>query len=353
MADLYRTLGIRRDASEKEIRDAYRRLARQYHPDVNPGDGEAEERFKEINAAHQVLSDPESRAKYDRHGDQWQHADQIEEMRRQQRAAGGAGFSFTVDDLFAGRGGAEVDLGEILRGGESGGGGLFGRMFQRGGGRGRRRRRGRDIEHPVRISLEEAYGGATRRVEVSDESGRCAVCGGTGQVASATCHACRGAGTARTTRQLEVRIPPGIADGGRVRLAGKGGPGAAGGTPGDLYLRVSIAAHPTFARRGDDLETDIDVPVWDAALGGEARVPTLKGKTLALSIPAGTEGGRVFRLAGQGMPRADGGYGDLRARVRLTLPAPLSERQRELLAQLRDDQQPAGETQAREAGAAP
>ena len=352
MSDLYRTLGIARGASEKEVRDAYRRLARQYHPDVNPGDREAEERFKEINAAHQVLSDPESRAKYDRYGEQWQHADQIEELRRQQRAAGQGGFSFRLDDLLSGRGGAEVDLGEILRGGEHGGG-ILGRMFPRGGGRGPRRRRGRDVEHAVRISLEEAYGGATRRVEVADESGRCPVCGGTGQVASATCHACRGGGGARAARRLEVRIPPGIADGGRVRLAGKGGPGAAGGAPGDLYLRVGVAAHPTFVRRGDDLETDVDVPVWDAALGGEARVPTLKGRTLALAIPPGTEGGRVFRLAGQGMPRAGGGYGDLRARVRLALPAPLSDRQRELLAQLRDAAPAAGEALPREAGAAP
>ena len=353
MADLYETLGVRRGASEKEIRDAYRRLARQYHPDVNPGDREAEERFKEINAAHQVLSDPESRTKYDRYGDQWQHAEQIEEMRRRQRAAGDGGLSFDLGDLFgsARPGGPEVDLGEIFSAGE--GGGIFGRMFQRGRGRGARRRRGRDIEQAVSITLEEAYAGTTRRVEVADDSGRCGVCGGTGQVAGATCHACRGSGRARAARRLEVTIPAGIADGGRVRLGGKGWPGAAGGRPGDLYLRVTIAAHPTFTRRGDDLEIQLGIPVWDAALGGEARVPTLKGRTLALSIPPGTESGRLFRLAGQGMPRAAGGYGDLLARVRLTLPGPLTDGQRDLLLRLRDEAEGAAPEAARGAAGEP
>jgi DnaJ-class molecular chaperone len=337
-ADLYETLGVKRDASAKDIREAYRRLARQYHPDVNPGDEAAEARFKEINAAHQVLSDAESRDKYDRYGEQWQQADQIDEIRRQQRAAGGrggfdgGGFSFD----FGGQGVPEgVDIEELFgaqRGGH-GGAGLFDRMFRRGAGGGRRR--GRDAEHPVRIVLEEAYRGATRTIEVAEGGGRCRVCAGAGQVADATCHSCRGSGSAGTVRRLEVTIPAGIRDGARVRLAGKGGQGANGGPPGDLYLRVAVAPHPVFTRRGDDLELDVDVPVWDAALGAEARVPTLKGKTLALSIPAGTEGGRVFRLAGQGMPRS-GGFGDLLARVRITLPGELTAEQRELLARLRD-----------------
>ena len=352
MADLYRTLGVNRDASEKEIRAAYRRLARRYHPDVNPGDAEAEERFKEINSAHRVLSDTQSREKYDRYGDQWQHAEEIEQMRRRQRPGGEAGPSFNLNDLFGGGRGAGPgpDVEEILGGGESG---IFGRMFHRGGARAGRQR-GRDIEHTVPITLEEAAGGTTRRIEITDDGGLCRVCDGSGQVAGATCHACRGAGSVRATRRLEVTIPAGIHDGGRVRLAGKGGAGAAGGRPGDLYLRVSIAPHPTFVRRGDELELEIDVPVWDAALGGEARVPTLKGKTLALSIPAGTEGGRVFRLAGQGMPRTGGGYGDLLARVRLTLPQELTDLQRDLLARLRDEATGTGTgTTASGAGAMP
>ena len=341
--DLYSTLGVKRDASAKEIREAYLRLARQYHPDVNPGDEAAESRFKEINAAHQVLSDPESRDKYDRYGEQWQHADQIEELRRQQRAAGGGragpgggGFAFDLGDVIGAQGAAEgVDIDELFaRQGDAGGGGIFDRMFRRGAAGGRRR--GRDAEHPVRITLEEAYHGATRTIEVAEGGGRCRVCNGGGQVAGATCHACRGSGSAGSVRRLEVTIPAGIQDGARVRLAGKGGQGAGGGPAGDLYLRVAVEPHPAFTRRGDELELEVDVPVWDAALGGEARVPTLKGRALALSIPAGTEGGRVFRLARQGMPRPRGGFGDLLARVRITLPSELTDEQRELLARLRE-----------------
>ena len=330
--DLYSVLGVKRDASDKEIRAAFRRLARQYHPDVNPGNAEAEARFKEINAAYEVLNDPDTRKKYDRYGDQWQHADQIEQMRRQQ---GGRPFPFP------GQGGNgqsfEFDLGDMFRGGNGGGGnggGIFDSLFRRGGGGGRTR--GQDLEHATRVTLEDAYHGATRTIEVHDGAETCRICGGTGQIASATCHACRGTGNATPLRRIEVTIPAGIQSGQRVRIAGKGGPGAAGGPNGDLYLVVEVAPHPRFERRGDDLHVDIDVPVADAALGGEVRVPTLKGRALALRIPEGTQGGRVFRLAGQGMPRTGGGFGDLHARVRLVLPDPLTADQRALFERLRD-----------------
>ena len=298
--DYYSVLGVSRSASEKDIRDAFRKLARQYHPDVNPGNAEAEERFKQISAAHEVLSDPETRAAYDKYGDNWRNADQIEEQMRRQ---GAGGFRFG-----GGPGGGfrhvEFDLG-----GDGGGlGDLFGGLFGRGGGR-PARARGEDVEQPVRVSLEEAYHGASRTIELRDGSGE--------------------------SRRIEVDIPAGIQDGGRVRVRGKGGPGHGGGAPGDLFLRVSVSGHPRFERRGDDLRVDIDVPVADAALGGEAEVPTLKGRTLALRIPAETQGGRVFRLAGQGMPRSGGGHGDLLARVRLRLPEPLDETQRALFEQLR------------------
>jgi len=323
--DLYRVLGVGRKASDKVIRAAYRRLARQYHPDVNPGNADAESRFKEINAAYEVLSDAGSRKKYDRYGDQWQHADQIEEMRRQ--GTGGQSFDFG-------------DLGDVFGGGGGGGGRgrLFESLFRRGAGR----QRGEDVEHTVHITLEEAYQGATRTVEVRGGAERCRICGGEGTLAGATCHACRGSGSAAAVRRIEVQIPPGVESGTRIRVAGKGGPGANGGTAGDLFLRV------------DDLHTEIEVPVPDAALGGEVRVPSLKGKALALSVPSGTQGGKTFRLAGQGMPRRGGGYGDLHVRVRLALPDPLSDEQRELFERLRSGAaadasgQPAGE----EAGAA-
>ena len=307
-ADYYSVLGVPRSAADKDIRDAFRKLARQYHPDVNPGNAEAEERFKQISAAHEVLSDPETRAAYDKYGDNWRNADQIEEQMRR-RGAGGFGFGGGPGGPGGGFQRVEFDLG----GGGSGGGfgGLFDGLFGRSSGPPAppARQRGEDVERPARVSLEEVYHGASRTIELREGSGE--------------------------SRRIEVDIPAGIADGARVRVRGKGGPGRGGGAPGDLFLRVSVSRDPRFERRDDDLHVDLDVPVADAALGGEAEVPTLKGRTLALRIPAETQGGRVFRLAGQGMPRAGGGHGDLLARVRLRLPEPLDDGQRALFEQLR------------------
>jgi DnaJ-class molecular chaperone len=325
--DFYEVLGIKRDASNKEVRAAFRRLARRYHPDVNPGNTEAETRFKEINQAYEVLSDAERRKAYDRYGDQWQHADQIEAMRRQQAASGGAPFGFGFGNGGPqGMGGAQTfefdlsDLADLGRAGMGGnrGGGMFESLFRRAGGG---RLHGEDVEHVTRVTLEEAYRGASRTVEVHEGSETCRICGGEGRIAGALCHACRGTGNATPLRRIEVTVPAGIQDGQRIRVAGRGGPGAGGGPNGDLYLVVHITPHTRFERRGDDLHVDVDVPVADAALGGEVHVPTLKGRALALRIPAGTQGGKVFRLAGQGMPREQGGgFGDLHARVRLALP---------------------------------
>lgn len=337
--DFYVTLGVSRQASEKEIRQAYRRLARQYHPDVNPGNAEAEARFKEINAAFEVLSDADKRRKYDRYGDQWMHADEIEAMRQRGGMGGGMGARG-----FGQPGGARTefefgdagDLNDMFGGG--GLGGIFD-MFRRGGGRGGGRggrAAGHDLEYAVEISLDEAYHGTSRTLELVDEDGdRCGVCGGAGQVAGAVCHACRGSGRSFVTRRIEVQIPAGVDTGTRVRLAGKGAPGGSGGPAGDLYLKITVRPHPRFERHGDDLHVAVDVPVADAALGGEVRVPTLKGKALALKVPPGTQAGRVFRLSGQGMARRAGGFGDLLARVRPVLPEPLTEEQRTLFEALR------------------
>jgi len=329
--NFYDVLGVAKDASEKDIRQAFRRLARQYHPDVNPGDGEAEAKFKEVSAAYEVLSNKDNRRKYDRWGDQWQHADQLEEMESRgfrpggQRGAPGApGFQFEGDI---------GDLGDLFGSGGRGaaGGGIFDSIFRRAAGR----QRGQDIEHETRISLEEAYAGTTRTIEVRDRSEVCRVCGGEGSLAGAVCHACRGSGSASPLRRIEVTIPPGVGSGTRIRVAGKGGPGGNGGNAGDLFLRVEVSPHPRFERKGDDLSVDVDVPVADAALGGEVGVPTLKGRTLMLTVPAGTQAGKTFRLAGQGMPRQRGGYGDLHARVRLVLPESMTDEQRELFERLR------------------
>jgi DnaJ-class molecular chaperone len=326
--DFYQVLGVARDASEKQIRSAYRRLAREWHPDVNPGNDKAEARFKEINQAHEVLSDTGKRQAYDRYGEQWEQADQLDEMRRQGFAPGGFGGARSGGFSGGGR-----DLGDLLGGRGGGGGGIFESLFRRGGAA---RQRGQDIEHRVRVNLQEAYEGASRTIEVRQGEEQCRICGGQGELAGATCHACRGSGTATPLRRIQVTIPPGVSTGTRIRVAGRGGPGASGGSAGDLFLVVEVASHMTFERDGDDLYVDIAVPVAQAALGGEVAVPTLKGRSLALRIPEGTQGGRRFRLAGQGMPRQAGGYGDLYAQVRIELPERLSERERRLFEELRD-----------------
>ena len=298
MADYYDILGIPRSADEKEIRQAYRRLARQHHPDVNPGDDAAAERFKTINAAYEVLSDADKRAQYDRYGDRWEQADHFEQQRgpdfsrffRGGYAGGGrGGFSFstggtTLSDLL---GGFASDLGS---------------------GRGERFR-SRPADAPVEITLEEADHGTTRLVNLPDG------------------------------RRLEVKIPAGIADGGRVHIAA--GSNAAGSNAGgEFNLLVAVLPHGQFERRGDDLHTTVEVPLLDAVLGGKATVKTLRGQ-IELTLPPETQNGRRFRLAGQGMARLNDPEkrGNLYAVVNVALPTNLTEEQRYLFEQLRDVEQ--------------
>jgi DnaJ-class molecular chaperone len=321
--DLYDVLGVKRGASEKEVRSAYRKLARKHHPDVNPGDKASESKFKEINSAYEVLSDADKRRKYDKYGDKWEHADQIEEMQRQ-RGNGGVRFS-------TGNGGGfqqfDVnDLGDL--------GGVFGQFFGRGGGGPRTMtRRGTDVQQPVEITLEEAYHGTERMLQLYG-SEPCPTCGGTGEIAGATCHTCGGYGEVQTPRRIEVKIPAGVTNGSKVRVAGEGQPGMGGGRKGDLLLVVSVRPHARFERRGDDLHEEIDVPLTAVVLGGETEVPTMTAKVM-LKVPPMTQNGRVFKLAGLGMPRlGKEGKGDLHARVRVQLPSELSEEQRKLFEQL-------------------
>jgi DnaJ-class molecular chaperone len=286
--DYYNILGVSRSATEREIKQAYRKLARQHHPDVNPGDKSAEERFKQINEAYEVLSDPKKRRKYDKYGEQWQYADQFEQAQRQQPgwnfSSGGQRVYFSEEDV----GGIFDDL---LRG--------FGARAGR-----PQPRKGRDIEFPLEVTLEEAYSGTTRTLNMADG------------------------------KRLEVKIPPGVKDGSRVRISGKGAEGY-GGAKGDLYLVTSVRPHPRFHRHGDDLFVDVAVPLTVAVLGGEVKVATPRGSKLSLKIPPETQNGRSFRLAGQGMPHlGDSTKGDLLARVKVVLPTKLTQEEKELFQKL-------------------
>jgi DnaJ-class molecular chaperone len=320
--DYYAILGVSKTADEKQIRSAYRKLARKHHPDVNPGDNEAEDRFKAINEAYEVLSDPEKRKKYDQLGAQWKEYEQWE------RAQKAAGQQARPEDFAWARGGgpagaryeyrtvSEEDLRDLF-GEEDPFSDFFGTFFGRErAGAGTRRaqpraRTGQDIEQPIEITLEEAYRGTTRVLSFEMADGK--------------------------TRRIEAKIPPGVDNGSRVRLAGQGIPGGTSGGPaGDLYLVVSVRPDPRFERRGDHLFHRLNVPLTTLLLGGETRVGTLDGRSLALTIPQGTQDGRVFVLRGQGMPRLGRANqrGDLHVEVHARLPKSLSPRQRELLEEL-------------------
>ena len=325
--DFYDVLGVPRSASDKEVRQAFRRLARKYHPDVNPGDTKAEERFKEINRAYEVLSDTDKRKKYDRYGERWEQAEAFDQARR----AGGAGGAFTQT----------FDLGDLFGRGRGGGrGGPFEGIFEAFTGR-RGPLRGQNVEYAAEVTLEEAFQGTTRLLGLQSEEA-CATCGGSGQIAGAVCHVCQGGGAVVRPKRLEVKIPAGVQDGARVRIAGEGHPGVGGGPRGDLYVVVRVRPHPRFERKGADLVTEAGVALEDAVLGGEVEVQTLSGKQVALKIPPLTQNGRVFRLSGLGMPKVEAkgknkARGDLLVRVRVVLPEALSDRERELFERLREE----------------
>ncbi len=320
--DYYSLLGVSRGASEREIKQAYRRLARQHHPDVNPGDKSAEARFKEINEAYEVLSNKEKRQKYDQFGDQWQYADQFAQAGRQQTSFWGFGQSGDATRVHFGGSDFDSLFEEFLHGSSA-------RTYSRRP----HSKRGQDIEYPVEVTLEEAYHGTSRILSLQVEE-LCSGCGGSGQIQNLPCSVCRGSGRVAHLKRLEVKIPPGVKAGSRVRIAGKGGQGYGGGASGDLYLVTSVKPHRLFERKGDDLYVEVAVPLTVAILGGEVQVPTPKGK-LALKIPPETQNGRAFRLAKQGMPHlGNSSRGDLLAKVKVVLPTNLSPREKELYRQL-------------------
>jgi DnaJ-class molecular chaperone len=315
--DYYEVLGVSRDASKDAIKAAYRRLARKHHPDLHQGKArpQAEETFKAINEAHAVLSDPDKRARYDQLGPN-----------------GKAGGNFTQSPE-----GSSTGRGEYR---DPGGGdgaaysdffaSLFGR--QRGQHRTRQPIAGRDIETDLSLELEEASRGGRRSVTV-EGSEDCQICGGTGLAGDRVCQACGGQGAVGKPRTLEVQIPPGAREGTRLRLAGQGEPGRNGGPAGDLFFVVRVRPHRLYRVSGDDLEIDLPVYPWEAAVGTEVEVPTLEGP-VALKVSPGAPAGRRLRLRGKGLARRNGSRGDLYARLRLVLPATLTDEQRRLLEQV-------------------
>jgi DnaJ-class molecular chaperone len=316
--DYYSTLGVAKTASEKEIKQAFRKLARKFHPDVNPGDASAEARFKEINEANEVLSDPDKRRKYDELGANWR---QYESAGPGGPFAGGAGPGASWS---SGGGGfrtmTEEEMSEMFGGGDSpfsdffqtffGGGGGAGRGGERRGGRGRaRQQKGRDVEHEFELDLDAAARGSVQRLALRHD------------------------GEART---VEVRIPPGVVDGSLVRVAGEGGHGIGGAASGDLFLRIRLKPHPGYQVNGRDLTTRVTVPVHTAALGGEVSVVTLGGKTVRMKVPETSQPGLKLRLRGMGLPALGdkGTAGDLYVVVDVELPRSLTDETRRLYEEL-------------------
>jgi len=314
--DYYSVLGLGKTATEKEIKSSFRKLARQYHPDVNPGNKSAEEKFKEINQAYEVLSDPDKRRKYDQYGEHWQHADRFAGAGGPGGAQAPPGFDFSGFN-FSGEGFSDI----------------FGQFMNRRQGGRSRRGRGGDLEHPVEVSLEEAMIGASRLLNLQSME-PCQSCGGTGRQQKTICPMCQGNGSAPRIKQLEVKLPAGMRTGSRIRMAGQGEAGYGGGPAGDLYMLITVRPHQQFERQEDDLLTSVPVPLVTAVLGGIVTVPTLMGR-LELKIPPETQNGQVFKLAGQGMPHlGKAGRGDLKAKVSVMLPTNLSPEEQTLFKKL-------------------
>ncbi len=352
--DYYKALGVSKGASAEEIKKAYRKLARKYHPDANKGDAASEERFKEISEAYNVLSDSKRRAEYD-----------------EARSLFGAGARVP-----GGAGG--FDLGDIFGSSGSGGGlgDLLGGMFCRGSRTTTqaRPRRGADVETEASLSFSDAIDGATVSLRLSDEgpckvcrgtgakagtvpkvcptcqgtgqssrdlgsfafSEPCATCRGRGLVVDDPCTTCGGSGRALSARTIQARIPAGVADGQRIKLKGKGAPGERGGPPGDLYVRVHVAGHPVFGRSAHNLTVTVPVTFTEAALGAEIKVPVLRGQPVNVRIPRGTPNGRTFRVRGKGVRRPDGTQGDLLVKVDVQVPTELSDDARTALEKFRE-----------------
>jgi DnaJ-class molecular chaperone len=317
--DYYQILGLSRTATADDIKKAYRRLARQYHPDLHSGTkkAEMEKKFKELNEAHEVLSDPDKRKKYDQYGAQWEQAEAYEKARQQ---AGAQGFgSGQTDGSFRGEGYSDIF--------ES----LFGGRGRAGGGRGFAIP-GDDLETEVDLTLREVLTGVTKRVSLREPI-PCSTCQGTGTLRNRTCPTCFGSGSTTEAKTIEVKIPAGVQDGTRVRVAGKGQPGSNGGKRGDLYLHVIIPPDPVFRRQGSDIHVMLPIYPWEAALGAEVMAPTLT-EPVRVKVPAGSRAEGKLRLKGKGLPSATGGHGDLFLTLQIVMPPSLTEEDQTLYERL-------------------
>ena len=372
--DFYATLGVSKDATADEIKKKYRKLARELHPDKNPGDKKAEERFKEVSEAYDVLQDADKRKEYD----------EARELFASGAFAPGGGYG--GGGFGGGYGGGQYTVNmEDLFGNDSGGFGDFlGGLFNRGGGGGGRRpqpRRGQDLESQITLSFNDALDGATIPLRLSSEAAcstchgtgarpgtvptACPTCGGSGQTSRPAggfafaeacptcrgrglliedpCTSCHGTGRGQSTRTVNARIPAGVKDGARIRLKGKGGQGDRGGPAGDLYVTVHVAPHAVFGRKGDNITVTVPVTFAEAALGAQITIPVPRGGNVTLKIPAGTTTGRTFRVRDKGIAKKDGSHGDVLATVEVAVPQNLSSDAREALekyAQLTADHDP-------------
>ena len=318
--DFYQVLGLPRTASADDIKKSYRRLARQYHPDLHSGSkkAEMEKKFKELNEANEVLSDPDKRKKYDQYGAQWEQAEAYEKARQQ---GGGGPQGFRWEQAGPGGGGADFnseafsDIFENLFRGAGRAGGSRGSSVP-----------GEDLEAEVELTLREVLTGVTKRINLR-EPVTCPTCQGTGTVRGRTCQTCLGSGSTTELKTIEVKIPAGVQEGTRVRVGGKGQLGSNGGKRGDLYLFVRIKPDPVFRREGSDIHVTLPVYPWEAALGADVMAPTLT-EPVKVKVPPGSKADSKLRLKDKGLPSAGGGHGDLFLHLQLVVPPTVTEEER-------------------------
>jgi DnaJ-class molecular chaperone len=331
--DYYQILGVPRTASADDIKKAFRRLARQYHPDLHAGakKAEMEKKFKELNEAQEVLSDPDKRKKYDQYGTEWEHAQAFNKARQQSRTGGFSGpWGFEQDSSGQGATGSD-HVSDFFEN-------LFGNRGRRTGQHDDLGTTGEDLETDVQLALREVLTGVTKRVNLREPQ-TCSTCIGSGRLRGRSCTTCQGTGTTMEHKTIEVRIPAGVQDGTRVRVAGKGQPGAYGGKRGDLYLHVAVLPDPIFRQQGSDLHATLPVYPWEAALGAEVTAPTLT-EPVKVKVPDGSKADSRLRLKGKGLPSATGGNGDLFLSLQIVMPTVMSEEERVLYERLSRQRHP-------------